>query len=108
VNGDSHVISVEHPVEVALKKLNYRGAVLKVRDVFDISVVDALFPELLRVNISRVTHLKARILARLDAISPSFLQLELGELDIFENWRRDAGTCLPRMREMVMALPDTP
>lgn len=106
VNGSSYVIDVEHPVEVALKKLNYRGGMLKVRDVFDVSVVDALFPELLRANVSRVAHLKSAILARLDAISPSFLRLELGELDISENWRTNARACLPRVRGIVAGLAD--
>ncbi len=33
-------IEVEHPVEIALKKLVYRGGSLKVRDIFDIAVVE--------------------------------------------------------------------
>jgi hypothetical protein len=103
--GASCTIDVEHPVEIALKKFNYRGRMLKVRDVFDISVVNALFPELLRTNLPRVAHLKAAILASLDAIPEKFLQQELGELDIAEEWRKEAATCLPRVRETVAALP---
>jgi hypothetical protein len=77
---------------------------LKVRDIFDISVVDILFPELLRANLSRIAHLKSRILASLDAIPESFLRLELGELDISEKWRKRADTCLPRVREIIADL----
>jgi hypothetical protein len=36
------VINIEHPVETALKKLHYRGNMLKVRDIFDIDVVATL------------------------------------------------------------------
>jgi len=42
--GASHVIDLEHPVEIALKKLYYRNRMLMARDVFDIAVVDALSP----------------------------------------------------------------
>ncbi len=104
--GVSHDVNVEHPVEIALKKLNYRDRTLKVRDIFDISVVDALYPELLRANLSRVAHLRSGILARLDTISEEFLQLELSELDLSENWRKGADACLPRVREIVAALPE--
>ena len=77
---------------------------LKVRDIFDISVVDILFPELLRANLSRIAHLKSGILARLDAIPESFLRLELGELDISKDWRKEADACLPRVREIIAVL----
>jgi hypothetical protein len=102
----SHVIDVEHPVEVALKKLIYRGRMLKVRDIFDIAVVDSYFPESLRQNLSQVAHLKSGILARLDGISEDFLRLELNELDISESWRSEADTCLGRVRAMIDNMPD--
>jgi hypothetical protein len=89
-----------------LKKLNYRGSMLKVRDIFDISVVDALFPELLRDNLSRVAPIKPKIIARLDMISENFLQLELGELDVTESWRSGAANCLPRVRKIIAAIPE--
>jgi hypothetical protein len=79
---------------------------LKVRDIFDIRVVDALFPELLRTNLPRVAHLKSGILARLDATSENFLRLELGEPDISESWRKRTEACLPHVREIVAALPE--
>jgi Nucleotidyl transferase AbiEii toxin, Type IV TA system len=92
----SHIVDVEHPVEIALKKLIYRGRMLKVRDVFDIAVVDHYFPELLRSNLGYVMD-KAGILARLNGISEKFFRLELNELDISESWRRKADACLARV-----------
>jgi hypothetical protein len=84
-------IEVEHPVETAIKKLAYRGSMLKVRDIFDISVVDALYHDLLRVNLHHVAHLKSSILDRVDSISEDYLHLEFSELDISDNWRFCAG-----------------
>jgi hypothetical protein len=104
--GTSHTINVEHPVEIALKKLNYRGSMLKIRDVFDIAVVDSLFSELLRDNLRHVAHLKQGILERLSAISEEFLRQELDELAIADEWRPLAATCLQRMKEIAEAIPE--
>jgi hypothetical protein len=97
-------IDVEHPVEIALKKLSYRGPMLKVRDVFDIAAVDTTFPQLLRENLSRVASLKPGILARLEGISEDFLRLELDELDITEGWRTEADGCLRRVLDVIKTI----
>jgi Nucleotidyl transferase AbiEii toxin, Type IV TA system len=91
------VVDVEYPVEIALKKLVYRGRMLKVRDIFDIAVVDHYFSKLLHSNLVHVKDSQAGILARLKGISETFLRLELNELDISESWRREADTCLARV-----------
>jgi hypothetical protein len=95
------VIEVEHPVEIAPKKLNYRPSMLKVRDVFDIAAVETVFPQLLRDNLERVASLKPEILRRLGRISESFLRLELDELDITEGWRKVADGCLPHVMAII-------
>jgi len=102
----SHTINVEHPVEIALKKLNYRGSMLKIRDIFDLVVVDSSFSELLRDNLRYVAHLKQGILERLSAISEEFLRQELDELAIADQWRPLADTCLQRMKEVAEAIPE--
>jgi hypothetical protein len=99
----SHKINVEHPVETAIKKLIYRGAMLKIRDTFDVAVVDSLFPELLRDNLFHVAQFKQRILARLDSVSDDYLRLEIDELDIADNWRSRALSCRDRVREIIAA-----
>jgi nucleotidyltransferase AbiEii toxin of type IV toxin-antitoxin system len=99
-------IQVEHPVEISIKKLAYRGSMLKVRDIFDISVVDALYGDLLRANLHYVAHLKPAILARLDGIPEDYLHLELAELDISENWRVSAMSSRHRVRELIAVGPD--
>ena len=96
----SHLVDVEHPVEIALKKLIYRGRMLKVRDVFDIAVVDHYFPELLRSNLGHVMD-KAGILARLNGISENFFRLELNELDISQSWQREGDTSLSRVKAIM-------
>jgi len=103
--GVSHSINTEHPVEIALKKLSYRGSTLKIRDIFDIAVVDSTFSGLLRGNLRHVSHLRQAILKRLSAVSEEFLRQELDELAIIDEWRPFAANCLERMKEVAEAIP---
>jgi len=104
--GTSHTIKVEHPAEIAIKRLYYRGITLKIRDVFDIAVVDSLFSEELHDNLRFVSHLKHGISERLSAISEEFLHQQLDELAIEDKWRSLAATCLQRVKEIVEAIPE--
>jgi hypothetical protein len=97
---------VEHPVEIALKKLYYRGDLLKVRDIFDIAVVDAGQAGLLNQKLVHVSHLKQGIAARLSGISDEFCRRELAELDIVDAWRSIANTCLGRVQQIVEGIPE--
>jgi len=99
-------IEVEHPVEIALKKLVYRGGSLKVRDIFDIAVVDSFHGELLRKNLQHASHLKQGILRRLAGVSEDYCRKELAELDINDEWKPTAESCLARTREIVKNIPD--
>jgi hypothetical protein len=102
--GVSHRIEIEHPVEIAIKKIAYRGTMLKVRDIFDIVVVDSLFAQALRAELHRVAHLRDAILARLNSISNDYLALEIAELEISGEWNAVAVGCRERMREIVSAM----
>jgi hypothetical protein len=103
--GVSQVVEVEHPVEIALKKLHYRGSLLKVRDVFDIAVVDSRFSDLLDAHLDHVAMLKPKIQERLSRITDEFCRLELAELAIADAWRPIADICLTRVREIVDNIP---
>lgn len=99
-------IDVEHPVEIALKKLVYRGGSLKVRDIFDIAVVDSIDHELLRANLHRASGVKRDILKRLTNLSEDYCRQELAELDIQDDWRHIADECLVRTRKIVESIAD--
>jgi hypothetical protein len=103
--GESVEIAVEHPVEIALKKLVYRAGLLKVRDIFDIAVVDSLHHDLLRANLHHASHVKKDVLRRLANISEDYCRQELAELDIQEDWKFIADECLARTRTVVESIP---
>ena len=103
--GQPVQIKVEHPVEIALKKLVYRAGLLKVRDIFDIAVVDSRDGELLRANLHRASNVKHDLLKRLANLSEDYCRQELVELDIDEKWRQVADVCLARTRAIVESIP---
>ncbi len=104
--GQSVQIEVEHPVEIALKKLVYRAGLLKVRDIFDIAVVDSLHHDLLRANLHRASDVKREILNRLANLSEDYCRQELAELDIKEEWQSIADECPTRTRKIIESIPD--
>jgi len=104
--GQSVQIKVEHPVEIALKKLVYRAGLLKVRDIFDIAVVDSIHHDLLRANLHHASGVKQDILKRLANLSEDYCRQELAELDIKEEWQRVADECLTRTKAIIESIPD--
>ena len=104
--GQPVQIEVDHPVEIALKKLVYRAGLLKVRDIFDIAVVDSLYDQLLRENLRHARGVKQDVLKRLASLSEDYCRRELAELDIDEKWRHVADECPTRTRTIVESIPD--
>lgn len=94
-------IHVEHPAEIALKKMNYRPTMLKPRDIFDIAVADSIDREALIGNLNVVSDKKSALLHRLNAVDRKFLAAELAELDIREGWDDQKKSCLDTVRSLV-------
>jgi hypothetical protein len=104
--GQPIKIEVEHPVEIALKKLIYRGGALKVRDIFDMAVVDTLHHNLLSASLHYASAVKQDVLRRLGSLSEDYCRQELAELDIDKEWRHVGETCLTRTKTIVASIPD--
>ncbi|GGK31619.1 nucleotidyl transferase AbiEii/AbiGii toxin family protein [Salinarimonas ramus] len=99
-------ILVEHPVEIALKKLFYRGSYLLIRDAFDICVVDQIFPETLRSHLHLVSHRKPAIEAAIRRFAPDFVRQSLQELDILPDWEDLSRTTHERIISIASCIPD--
>jgi hypothetical protein len=100
-----HRIDIEHPVEIALKKLHYRGSQMIVRDAFDICVVDNLHPDLLRSRLGEVSGSRDAILSAVDKLKRPFFDAYLDELDIMPQWKGVAAESYTRIREILEAIP---
>jgi Nucleotidyl transferase AbiEii toxin, Type IV TA system len=98
-------IEIEHPAEIALKKMHYRPTMLKSRDIFDIAVADSIDHEALVGNLNEISDKKSALLKRLGGIDRGFLQAELAELDIQEGWDDQKKTCLETVRALVELIP---
>jgi hypothetical protein len=103
--GSRPTIQLDPPTEIALKKLHYRATMLKPRDVFDISVIDAIDGDILIANLHEVAEKKDDLLRRLDSINGDFLQAELAELSIRPAWEKHKKTCLKTVRGIVGRIP---
>jgi hypothetical protein len=103
--GSKPTIRIDPPAEIALKKLHYRATMLKPRDVFDISVIDAIDGPALIANLHELADKKGELLRRLDDIKEDFLQAELAELDIRPRWEQHKKTCLKTVRGIVGRIP---
>ncbi|MGQ0684726.1 nucleotidyl transferase AbiEii/AbiGii toxin family protein [Bradyrhizobium sp.] len=99
------VIQIEHPAEIALKKMHYRPTMLKPRDIFDIAVADSIDHDALIGNSNVVSDKKSALLHRLNGIDRKFLQDELAELDIREGWDDQKRNCLETVRSLVEQIP---
>lgn len=98
-------IQIEHPAEIALKKMHYRPTMLKPRDIFDIAVADAIDRNALIGNLKLVSDKKSSLRHRLNGIDRKFLRAELAELDIREGWDDQKRNCLETVRSLVVQIP---
>jgi hypothetical protein len=98
-------IEVEHPAEIALKKMHYRPTMLKPRNIFDIAVADSLDHDALVGNSSVISDQKSALIKRLDNVDRKFLQAELAELDIQAGWDNQKKNCLDTTRFLVKQIP---
>lgn len=103
--GSKPTIQLDSPTEIALKKLHYRATMLKSRDVFNISVINAIDGDTLNANLHEVAEKKGDLLRRLSNIKEDFLQAELAELDIRPAWEKHKETCLETVRAIVGRIP---
>jgi hypothetical protein len=74
---------------------------LKVRDIFDIAVVDSLFSDTLRAHLHLVAHLKEAVSLQLENISDEYWRLEVDELEIADEWRTLGIGSRERMRDII-------
>jgi hypothetical protein len=99
------LIQVEHPAEIALKKMHYRPTMLKPRDIFDIAVADSIDHDALVGNLSAISDKKSALIKRLDNVDRKFLQAEIAELDIQAGWEDQKKNCLDTTRSLVKQIP---
>jgi hypothetical protein len=97
-------VQLDHPVEIVLKKLHYRGGDLKARDLFDLCVVQCAYPRLLQASLHRIADRKPMLEARLDRMRPDFFRAEIEQLDISVTWRPLAAETWERAAALIRSV----
>jgi hypothetical protein len=104
---DGSQVRLEHPEAIILKKLIYRAADLKPRDIFDTAVVlSSAYGDVLRDRLSLVSDSKARLFDRIAAISDRYFDSVMDELDIHPDWHWIVPLARQMVVDMVAAVPD--
>ena len=93
-------IRIEHPIEIILKKLVYRDAGFKPRDIFDTAVVLHQHGDELRTQLHLVTESKAALIERISKMPQPYFEKAMSELDIRPGWE----WLIPEARQMVLDL----
>lgn len=92
---------LEHPVEVCVSKMFHRARTLKVRDIFDIAVVDRSMSGILSENLLHLSAKKGDLLARLDEMTASYYAKEMEEIGVLLGWEDIPAMAFDRIREIV-------
>lgn len=98
-------VPIEKPVEIALKKLHYRAANLKPRDIFDIAVVLQTDQAALMNELEVLAPARDKLKTRLATLPEAYLREALAELDIFDPWRPLAMHARGMVEDLVRAIP---
>jgi hypothetical protein len=100
---EGHVLAIESPVEIVLKKLFYRADLLKPRDIFDTAVVLASsHASQLLNNLPLIVEKRSALLKRLGNIPDEYFKAAMEELDVLDDWKH----VIPGARRTVIELID--
>ena len=103
---EGHLVALQHPVEVCISKMFHRARTLKIRDIFDIAVVDQSKSGILSANLRHLSEKKADLRLRLGEITPYYYAQEIAEIEILPGWASIPAIVFERIREIVEAIPE--
>lgn len=100
-------INIEHPAEIILKKMVYRDAGFKPRDLFDTAALLASdYADILRGQLHLVSKSKAALIERITSMPVGYFEAAMAELDILPGFEQMAVTARELVLDMVRSIPD--
>lgn len=99
------MVPMEHPVEIAIKKLHYRAMGLKPRDIFDVAVIMTRDEDLLRENLHVLSEDKEALTKRLRTLDPNYHMRNLKDLEILPAWEHIKPLALEMVEELINKIP---
>jgi hypothetical protein len=85
---EGHDVQLETPVEIAAKKISYRGSSFKVRDVFDLAVVIAHERDALDLALEGLRDKLPRLTDRVAKLEPVFAEQAAIDINVTRKGRR--------------------
>lgn len=98
-------VPMEHPVEIAIKKLYHRAEGLKPRDIFDIAVVMTRHEDLLTANLLPLREVRDQLRHRLQTLPQAYHERVLDELDILPDWTALKPLARERVVRLIESIP---
>jgi hypothetical protein len=90
--------------EIIAKKIHYRGASIKPRDVFDIAAAGERHADSIIEALRSYRDEVARTLITMDKLNPEFVNNAIGQLAIKDRYRSIATTALTRAKEILLTV----
>jgi hypothetical protein len=101
---ERHVILLDSIPEVITKKIHYRGASIKPRDIFDIAAAAERHSATIIKELESHRHEVAQTLAAIDRLKPTFVDDAIAQLLIKECYSQIAKTSLERAKQILLAV----
>jgi Nucleotidyl transferase AbiEii toxin, Type IV TA system len=90
--------------EIITKKIHYRGASIKPRDIFDIAAAGEQYADSLIKELKAYRDEVARTLTTIDKLKPDFVNRAIAQLSIKDGYAAIAKTAIERTKEILQAV----
>ena len=101
---EGHNVLLDTVTEIVVKKVHYRGASIKPRDIFDIAAAAEQNANSIITELSTYESDVAATLATLDRLKPTFVNAAIADLMIKDEYLALAETSLDRTKEVLRSV----
>lgn len=101
---EGRTVLLETVPEIITKKIHYRGASIKPRDIFDIAAAGHTQPDAVIAALKPYGDDVAKTLAAIERLNPAFANAAIEDLAIKDHFRPIARTALPRAKDLLASV----
>jgi hypothetical protein len=98
---ENEAVQLETIPEIITKKIYYRGASIKPRDIFDVAAASEQFEDTMILALRNYPEKVAATLAKIDQLNPEFVQTAICALAIKDKYKPVATTALAQTRSLL-------
>lgn len=97
-------VDLETVAEIITKKIHYRGASIKPRDIFDVAAAAQHHREAIVTALRAYKDDVARTLTVLERLNPDFVKMAIADLAIRAPYKPTIGTALNDARDLLRSV----